>query len=78
MTKQRGDRNLTCNFGCTHTSISRSGIDLSHYPDVAMKLDDKEIEVEEREGLRGAAQQLWKKAKQWSAHDLFAKGMGSA
>ncbi len=74
--KQLGELNLQKNFGCTVTTIRRSGIDLSPSPDLALKFGDKLTVVGEQKGIKAVARLFGNDAKRLSDTDFFPIAMG--
>ena len=74
--KQLGELNLQKNFGCTVTSIRRSGIDIAPSPELSLKFGDKLTVVGEQKGIRAAARLFGNDAKRLSDTDFFPIAMG--
>lgn len=74
--KQLGGLNLQKNFGCTVTSIRRSGIDIAPSPELSLKFGDKLTVVGEQKGIRAAARLFGNDAKRLSDTDFFPIAMG--
>lgn len=74
--KQLGRLNLQKNFGCTVTSIRRSGIDIVPSPDLTLKFGDKLTVVGEQQGLKAVARLFGNDAKRLSDTDFFPIAMG--
>ena len=74
--KQLGELNLQKNFGCTVTSVRRSGIDIVPSPELALKFGDKLTVVGEQKGVKAVARLFGNDAKRLSDTDFFPVAMG--